>query len=76
MPHVIIKMVSGRTEQQKSRMADEITKTIMTTTECDKDAVSISIEDIEKNEWVEKVYMPDIFPKLDILHKKPGYDPL
>jgi hypothetical protein len=35
-----------------------------------------SIEDIEPNDRVEKVYKPDIIHKPDILYKKPGYNPL
>ena len=32
-----------------------------------------SIEDIEKSDWMEKVYKPDIIGKQHQLYKKPGY---
>jgi 4-oxalocrotonate tautomerase len=48
----------------------------MTTANCAEQSVSVSIEDIEPDDWVEKVYKPDIIQKCDILYKKPGYDPL
>jgi 4-oxalocrotonate tautomerase len=76
MPHVIVKLQSGRSEQQKAKIAEGITKTIMTTANGAEQSVSVSIEDIEPDDWVEKVYKPDIIQKCDILYKNPGYDPL
>ena len=75
MPHIIVKLASGRSEQQKARIADDITKTIMSSAECEESAVSVSIEDVDLGEWTEKVYNPDILAKPDTLYKKPGYDP-
>jgi 4-oxalocrotonate tautomerase len=76
MPHVIVKLLSGRTEQQKTRIATEVTKAVTASTGNGEDAVSVSIEDIEPSEWTEKVYKPDILGKPDRLYKKPGYNPL
>ena len=76
MPHVIIKLYAGRSEQQKAKIAEELTKAVMTGADCGEDAVSVSIEDVEPNDWVEKVYRPDIVGKPDKLYKKPGYNPL
>ena len=75
MPHVIVKLLSGRTEQQKARIAAEVTKAVMASTGNGEDAVSVSIEDVEPSEWTEKIYKPDIIGKPDKLYKKPGYDP-
>ncbi len=76
MPHVIVKLYAGRSEQQKTKIAEEVTKAIMATANCAEDAVSVSIEDIEPNDWVEQVYKPDIIGGPGALYKKPGYDPL
>ena len=76
MPHVIVKLQSGRSEQQKTKIAEEVTKAIMATANCAEQAVSVSIEDIEPSDWVEQVYKPDIIGKPDTLYKKPGYNPL
>ena len=73
MPHVIVKLASGRSEQQKAKIADEVTKAIMTTANVGEDAVSVSIEDYPETEWREKVYRPDIIGKPETLYKKPGY---
>jgi 4-oxalocrotonate tautomerase len=75
MPHVIVKMLSGRTEEQKIHLAEDITKVIMKHTGNTQRAVSIAIEDIQQSEWIEKVYNPDIAGNLENLYKKPGYDP-
>ena len=76
MPHVIVKLYTGRSEQQKAKLAEEVTKAIMTSANCTEEAVSVSIEDVPPNDWTEKVYKPDIVGKPDIIYKKPGYNPL
>ncbi len=76
MPHVIVKLQSGRSEQQKAKIAEEVTKAIMIGANCAEQSVSVSIEDVEPDEWVEKVYKPDIIGRPDTLYKKPGYTPL
>ncbi len=37
-------------------------------------SVSVSIEDVDPQDWADKVYTPDIAGKWDSLTKKPGYD--
>ena len=69
MPHVIVKLQSGRSEQQKTRIADEVTKAVMATANCAEDAVSVCIEDIAANDWTEKVYKPDILDNPESLYK-------
>lgn len=76
MPHVIIKMLSGRLDNQKQQLAEEITKVVMKHTGNSEEAVSVSIEDIEHSDWTEKVCKPDIAGNWDKLYKKPGYNPL
>jgi 4-oxalocrotonate tautomerase len=76
MPHVIIKMLSGRSDEQKTKLAHAITEVVMEMTGNTEEAVSISIEDIEQSDWTEKVYKPDIADNWDKLYKKPGYNPL
>jgi len=76
VPHVIVKLLSGRTEQQKLRIAEEVAKAVMASTGNGEEAVSVAIEDVERKDWVEKVYRPDILGQWDKVLKKPGYDPL
>jgi 4-oxalocrotonate tautomerase len=76
MPHVIVKLYSGRSELQKQEIAEEVAKAVMASAQCAERAVSVSIEDVEPDEWAETVYKPDIIEKPEQLYKKPGYDPL
>lgn len=76
MPHVIVKLYSGRSEQQKARLAEEVTKAVMTTLNYGEDSVSVGIEDVEPRDWAEKVFKPDILGKPETIYKKPGYNPL
>jgi 4-oxalocrotonate tautomerase len=75
MPHVIVKLYPGRSEQQKSRLAEEIAKDVIAIAKCEEESVSVAIEEIKPEDWPEKVYKPDILSKLEKLYKKPGYNP-
>ena len=76
MPHVIVKLVPGRTEQQKRRLAEAITRSVTAILDTGEDAVSVAMEEVAAADWTDAVYRPDILPRLDRLYKKPGYDPL
>ncbi len=75
MPHVIIKMYTGRTEEQKKKLVKAITDSIIKIADADDKYVSIAIEDVSPEDWAEKVYRPDILEKQNTLYKKPGYNP-
>jgi 4-oxalocrotonate tautomerase len=75
MPHVIVKLWSGKSEKQKNRLAEEITKVVMSTLNYGEESISVAIEEIEPKEWTQKVYKPDILGKPATIYKKPGYDP-
>ncbi|HTV57597.1 MAG TPA: tautomerase family protein [Verrucomicrobiae bacterium] len=74
MPHVIVKLWPGKSEQQKSRLAEAIAKDVMEVLHYGEESVSVALEEIPAQQWVEKVYGPDIKNKWDKLYKKPGYD--
>jgi 4-oxalocrotonate tautomerase len=73
MPHVIVKMYPGSTEEVKKKLAEEITRVFMNVANKPETSVSVAIEEIAKNEWMKKVYDTEITPNLDKLYKKPGY---
>ncbi|HTV34045.1 MAG TPA: hypothetical protein VME69_13260 [Methylocella sp.] len=50
-------------------------KIVTATLNCGEPSVSVSIEDIEPEDWTAKVYEPDILGKGHNLYKKPGYEP-
>ena len=75
MPHIIIKLVRGRSDEQKTRLADAVTKAVMDGVSVPEAAVSVAIEDIEPDRWTDDVYAPDIEGLWKQLYKKPGYEP-
>ena len=76
MPHVIVRMYPGRSEQQKAQLAEAITQQVMAIARVGADAVSVAIQEVNAKDWPEQVYRPDIFGHADQLYKKPGYNPL
>ena len=76
MPHVIVKLWPGKSEQQKTRLADEIVKAVMSVLNYGEESVSVAIEEVEPQDWAEKVYKPEILGKPATIYKKPGYNPL
>jgi 4-oxalocrotonate tautomerase len=76
MPHVVVKLHPDRTEEQKTRLAEGITKAVIATAGSMESAVSVSIQEVQPQDWVETVYKPDILGHWDTVHKKPSYDPL
>jgi len=75
MAHVIVKLWPRKSEQQKTRLAREITDSVMSVLNYGAESVFVGFEEIESQEWAEKVYRPDIKSKWDQLYKKPGYNP-
>jgi len=74
MPHVVVKLWPGKSEQQKKRLAEAITKDIMEILQYGEHSVSVAMEEVKPNEWAEKVYRHEIKNNLDKLYKKPSYD--
>jgi 4-oxalocrotonate tautomerase len=75
MPHVVVKLWPGKSEQQKNRLAEAITKDVMSVLHYGEESVSVGFEEVKAKDWMEKVYKPDIQNKWDTIYKKPGYDP-
>jgi len=73
MPHVVVKLVSGRSDDQKARLAAAIERALIDHAGAVEATISIAIEDVPKEAWMACVYEPEIRPALDRLHKRPGY---
>jgi 4-oxalocrotonate tautomerase len=73
MPHVIVKLWPGKSEQQKTRLAEAITKDVMEIFNYGEESVSVAMEEIGPQDWEKKVYQPEILAKPEQLYKKPGY---
>jgi 4-oxalocrotonate tautomerase len=75
MPHVLVKLYSGKSERQKQALAKAVTEAVMSALNYGEESVSVGIEDVDPKDWTERVYKPDIINKPDTIYKKPGYDP-
>jgi 4-oxalocrotonate tautomerase len=75
MPHVIVKLYSGRSDEQKNALAKAVTRAVTSTLHYGEESVSVGIEDVDPKHWTEQVYKPDIIQKSKTIYKKPGYDP-
>ena len=73
MPHVIVKLWPGKSEQQKRRLTEAIVKDVMNVLNYGEESVSVAIEEVSARDWPEKVYKPDIVENAEQLYKKPGY---
>jgi 4-oxalocrotonate tautomerase len=73
MPHVIVKLRAGRSDEQKRALAQAVTDAVMSALGSTEDSVSVAIEDIQPSDWRSQVYEPDILGKPEALFKKPGY---
>ena len=73
MPHVIVKLWPGKTDEQKGRLADAIAREVMAHLGSSESSVSVSFEDVAKEDWAEQVYRPDIVAHPERVFRKPGY---
>ena len=74
MSHVVVKLWPGKSEQQKKRLADAITKDVMEILHYGEESVSVALEEVPARDWAEKVYKPEIQNESAKLYKRPGYD--
>jgi 4-oxalocrotonate tautomerase len=75
MPHVIVKLYPGRSEEQKKQLAREIVKNVTEIAGCEKKSVSVAFEEVKPDDWAENVYLPDIINNKKNLVVTPGYNP-
>ncbi|MCQ6274572.1 4-oxalocrotonate tautomerase [Bacillus sp. V3B] len=51
MPYVTVKMLEGRTEDQKRALVEKVTDAVVETTGASKEAVTVFIEEMQKNHY-------------------------
>ncbi len=74
MPHISVKMLKGRTDEQKERLARTLQKSLMESLNCGESHVSVAIEDYTPQQW-QDIFKQEITDKEEHLFIKPGYDP-
>lgn len=75
MPHVTVKLWPGKSDQQKTKLAEALTKDVMNVLNYGEESVSVSIEEVKPEDWAEQVYKPEILDAPENVYKKPGYNP-
>ncbi len=50
MPHVIVKLWPGKSEQQKARLAEAIVQNVMNVLDYGEESVSVAIEEVKPEE--------------------------
>lgn len=73
MPHISIKMLEGRTQQQKEITTQKVAKALQEALGVSNEHISVAIEDFTAKEWQE-VFKNEIEGNKNI-YKAPEYDP-
>ena len=74
MPHISVKMLEGRSEEQKDRLAEALKETLVDVLHTEEKYVSVAIEDFTAEEW-QDIFKEEITDKPDAMKIKPSYDP-
>ena len=74
MPHIGIKMLKGRTQEQKEKHAAALVRTLTKELGCSEHYVTCTIEDFDAVQW-QKVFEEEVTQKQDKVFKKAEYDP-
>ena len=88
MPHIGIKMLKGRTQEQKEKLAAALVRTLTKELGCSEHYVTCTIEDFDAVQWQkvfeeedfdavqwQKVFEEEVTQKQDKVFKKAEYDP-
>lgn len=73
MPHITIKMLKGRTDEQKAAAAEKVSAALVDAIGCTPSHISVSVEDFTPEEWQEQ-YRVEVTENSHLV-KKPDYDP-
>ena len=67
MPHITIKMLKGRTDEQKKQAADKVAAALVDAIGCNPEHISVAVEDFTPVEWQDEFR--------NHIYKEPHYDP-
>jgi 4-oxalocrotonate tautomerase len=74
MPHVHIKHFPALLSPEKQgRLVAALTEAITEALGCPEGVVSIALEPVDKDDWNEQVYVPEIVGRKELLIKQPSY---
>ena len=73
MPHIIIKLYPGRSDELKTKLANKVTEALVETISAKEDSISVDIQEVQPKSWAKGVFKTEILANYDKLYKKPGY---
>ena len=73
MPHITIKMLKGRTEEQKKLASEKLAAALVEAIGCNPTHISVSVEDFTPEEWQEQ-YKKEVVENENLV-LEPDYDP-
>ncbi len=75
MPNISIKMLAGRSEEQKKKLAKDLVEVLSRDLGASPHWITCTIEDYDAEQWQE-VFKTEIAEKPpEVVFKKPEYDP-
>lgn len=72
MPHITVKCYKGRSKEQLQIIADKIATCAAEEFELNREVISVSIEEVEKDKWPE-IYHNEIYGNEETLFVAPKY---
>ena len=75
MPHVIVKLWPGKSDDQKRELSEAIVRDVTGIFGYGEESVSVGFEEFAPHDWTARVFNPDILHKWGSLTKQPGYGP-
>lgn len=73
MPHITLKMLKGRTDEQKKAAAEKLSAALVEAIGCTPSHISVSVEDFTPEEWQEQ-FRTEVAENPHLV-QKPDYDP-
>lgn len=73
MPHIVVKIWSGRNEEIKANLAKKIADAVVEELKVDIGDVFVVIEEVNRSDWGEQVYKREIKDNSN-LYVKPDYE--
>lgn len=74
MPHISVKILKGRTEAQKQKLAAALTQALQDSLNASREHISLTIEDYTAEEW-QGIFAEEITSKKNCLYVEPNYNP-
>lgn len=75
MPHVTVMLWPGKSDRQKQQLSDAIVESVTGLIGYGPASVSVGFEEVPPDDWMTRVYGPQIAARWNQLTKKPGYGP-